>query len=90
MDLSLSSLTGSTFATLFLEYLVSIGVISQCNSEPHIIAANPQKSKALQVATKNILGIDLDFVQLRAESYNLDSRIPEVVSKMPPLESSGI
>ena len=35
---SLSSLTGSTFVMLFLEYLTSIGVILWCNSEPHIIA----------------------------------------------------
>jgi tRNA nucleotidyltransferase (CCA-adding enzyme) len=82
MDVSLSSLTGSTFATLFLEYLTSIGVISPCDSEPHIIAANPAKSKALETARKNILGIELDFVQLRTESYNTDSRIPDVVCRI--------
>jgi tRNA nucleotidyltransferase (CCA-adding enzyme) len=82
MDVSLSSLTGSTFATLFLEYLTSIAVISRCDSEPHIIAANPAKSKALETARKNILGIELDFVQLRTESYDEDSRIPEVVCRI--------
>jgi tRNA nucleotidyltransferase (CCA-adding enzyme) len=82
MDVSLSSLTGSTFATLFLEYLTSIGVISRCYSEPHLIAANPAKSKALETARKNILGIELDFVQLRTESYNKDTRIPEVVRRI--------
>jgi tRNA nucleotidyltransferase (CCA-adding enzyme) len=82
MDVSLSSLTGSTFATLFLEYLTSIGVISPCDSEPHIISANPAKSKALETARKNILGIELDFVQLRTESYNEDTRIPEIVCRI--------
>ena len=81
MDVSLR-LTGSTFATLFLEYLTSIGVISRCDSVPHIIAANPAKSKALETAMKNILGIELDFVQLRTESYDENTRIPKVVCRI--------
>ncbi|KAL7517498.1 hypothetical protein ACHAWX_002416 [Stephanocyclus meneghinianus] len=50
----------------------------QCN-QPKIgvIGANPSQSKHLETATMNIHGIDIDFVNLRAEEvYEENSRIP--------------
>jgi tRNA nucleotidyltransferase (CCA-adding enzyme) len=44
----------------------------------HKIEANPEKSKNLETATTNILGIDLDLVNLRKETYNEVSRNPEM------------
>ncbi|KAF1944337.1 tRNA nucleotidyltransferase, partial [Clathrospora elynae] len=44
----------------------------------HKIAANPEKSKNLETATTNIMGIDLDLVNLRKETYNELSRTPEM------------
>lgn len=42
------------------------------------IEANPEKSKNLETATTNIMGIDLDLVNLRKETYNEVSRNPEM------------
>jgi tRNA nucleotidyltransferase (CCA-adding enzyme) len=44
----------------------------------HKIEANPEKSKNLETATTKILGIDLDLVNLRKETYNEISRNPEM------------
>ena len=41
---------------------------------------NPELSKHLETATAKINGFAIDFVNLRSESYNDDSRIPEIVS----------
>jgi tRNA nucleotidyltransferase (CCA-adding enzyme) len=34
-----------------------------------VIQANPEQSKHLETATVKILGFDVDFVNLRAETY---------------------
>lgn len=44
----------------------------------HKIEANPEKSKNLETATTNIMGIDLDLVNLRKETYNEISRTPQM------------
>lgn len=44
----------------------------------HKIDANPEKSKHLETATTKIMGIDLDFVNLRREVYNEVSRNPQM------------
>ncbi|KAF2750526.1 tRNA nucleotidyltransferase [Sporormia fimetaria CBS 119925] len=44
----------------------------------HKIEANPEKSKNLETATTKIMGIDLDLVNLRKETYNEVSRNPEI------------
>ncbi|CAN9208447.1 unnamed protein product [Alternaria sp. RS040] len=44
----------------------------------HKIEANPEKSKNLETATTKIMGIDLDLVNLRKETYNEVSRNPEM------------
>lgn len=44
----------------------------------HKIEANPEKSKNLETATTKIMGIDLDLVNLRKETYNEISRNPEM------------
>lgn len=46
------------------------------------IERNPEKSKHLETATTHMLGIELDFVNLRSESYCQDSRIPTMVNRM--------
>jgi len=63
------------------------------NKQPKIgvIGANPSQSKHLETATMNIHGIDIDFVNLRAEEvYELNSRIPTSQTKMfgHPLEDA--
>ncbi|EME40462.1 hypothetical protein DOTSEDRAFT_46837 [Dothistroma septosporum NZE10] len=44
----------------------------------HKIEANPEKSKHLETTTVKILGMDIDFVNLRKETYSDDSRNPQM------------
>lgn len=44
----------------------------------HTIKANPEKSKNLATATCRIFGADVDFVNLRKETYTADSRNPQI------------
>lgn len=44
----------------------------------HKIEANPEKSKHLETTTMRILGLDIDLVNLRRETYSDDSRNPVV------------
>ena len=43
-----------------------------------LIAANPDKSKHLATATVKIFDLDVDFVNLRRETYVADSRTPQM------------
>jgi tRNA nucleotidyltransferase/poly(A) polymerase len=61
-----------------------------------VIGANPSQSKHLETATMKIYGIDVDFVNLRAnEVYGADSRIPTFGTTLgswslePGLEKAG-
>ncbi|KAI8322209.1 poly A polymerase C-terminal region-like protein [Martensiomyces pterosporus] len=42
------------------------------------INQNPERSKHLETATTSVLGLLVDFVNLRSETYNSDSRIPQI------------
>ena len=44
----------------------------------HKIAANPEKSKHLETVTTRVLGLDIDLVNLRKETYTEDSRNPRM------------
>ncbi|KAF2143828.1 uncharacterized protein K452DRAFT_224781 [Aplosporella prunicola CBS 121167] len=44
----------------------------------HKIEANPEKSKHLETVTTNIMGLDIDLVNLRKETYSEDSRNPQM------------
>lgn len=44
----------------------------------HKIEANPEKSKHLETVTTTILGLDIDLVNLRKETYSDDSRNPQM------------
>jgi hypothetical protein len=44
----------------------------------HKIEANPERSKHLETVTTKILGLDIDLVNLRTETYSEDSRNPQV------------
>ncbi|KAK0557458.1 CCA tRNA nucleotidyltransferase, mitochondrial [Tilletia horrida] len=92
LDVTLSSLTGFPFAHLLSAYLSSpqfassdlaqrIAASSGSSAAPVTssiakIAANPEQSKNLETATARVFGLDLDFVNLRKEVYDGDTRIP--------------
>ncbi|THH30164.1 hypothetical protein EUX98_g4012 [Antrodiella citrinella] len=46
------------------------------------IESNPDRSKHLETARTTILGLELDFVNLRSEEYAEDSRIPTQVDAL--------
>ncbi|KAE8200654.1 hypothetical protein CF336_g576 [Tilletia laevis] len=85
LDVSLSSTTGFTFAHFLAAYLASpqfaqsdlaARIPSPTTSSIAKIAANPEQSKNLETATANVFGLSLDFVNLRKEVYEGDTRIP--------------
>jgi tRNA nucleotidyltransferase/poly(A) polymerase len=93
---------GFDFATLIGKHLKEPQVITTLNEKlenaghsnheimtnVHLIQSNPEKSKHLETATCRILGFDLDFVNLRSESYSTNSRIPHQIAMGTPLEDA--
>jgi tRNA nucleotidyltransferase (CCA-adding enzyme) len=77
IDICLADMMGVTFAQGFVAFLSE-----QKGLHVHRIAkieSNPDQSKHLETARTTLLGIDLDFVNLRSEEYAEDSRIPTEV-----------
>lgn len=76
IDIAIDSMMGEKFAnhvkSLMESKSISMSTISK-------IQVNPDKSKHLETATARILGIDIDFVNLRSETCNSDSRNPQIV-----------
>ena len=75
IDIALDDQTGVEFASSVQEYMTSLG---QTARRVAVIEANPEKSKHLETATSRVLDVSVDFVNLRAETYGDDSRIPEI------------
>ena len=73
IDVALDDQMGLEFATSVNEFLEAQGLASR---RVGVIEANPEQSKHLETATTHVLGMSVDFVNLRAETYS-DSRIPE-------------
>ena len=80
IDIGISSMTGYQFGTLMKQYLADpkretkygqdvLGGLAK-------IEANPEKSKHLETVTTKILGLEIDLVNLRKETYVEDSRNP--------------
>ncbi|CAG8488975.1 10206_t:CDS:10 [Ambispora leptoticha] len=77
LDIALSSLMGYEFAEIVNDYLRENGYpISGIGK----IETNPDRSKHLQTAATKILGLEVDFVNLRSETYQEDSRIPSEIA----------
>lgn len=80
IDVGINKMTGFDFATRLYEFLgqrqADYGIQT---GNIHKIGSNPEKSKHLETATTRILGLDIDFVNLRSEKYTDDSRIPHMV-----------
>lgn len=96
LDISLSTLTGNAFALYLKHYLSSSAFASSPLSRSPFfseegsemgrigkIAANPEQSKNLETATARVLGLSLDFVNLRKETYDPGSRIPTMTFGTP-------
>ena len=75
IDIALDNQSGVEFASSLNEFLKGEGY------ETHrlaVITANPDQSKHIETAVVRVLGFDIDFVNLRSETYSEESRIPSI------------
>ncbi|KEY66580.1 hypothetical protein S7711_01874 [Stachybotrys chartarum IBT 7711] len=84
IDVAINTMTGSTFANHMREYCTTTAAIEKHQIRPedvgslHIVKQNPDQSKHLETAMVRLFGLDLDFVNLRKETYAQDSRNPQM------------
>ncbi|KTW27317.1 hypothetical protein T552_02301 [Pneumocystis carinii B80] len=76
LDVVIDKMSGYEFAVRLKRYIFKKGMSEIGYSQIAKIERNPEKSKHLETATTNMMGIEIDFVNLRSESYSEDSRIP--------------
>ena len=80
IDIGIDNMTGYDFGDIIKDYLVRDDV--RATFPPDVIRgltrirANPEKSKHLETGHTTILGLDIDLVNLRKETYTADSRNP--------------
>jgi len=85
IDIALDDMLGREFAEHLNQYL------SQMGEKTHgvgVVLKNPEKSKHLETATMKVGTFWIDFVNLRAEEYTQDSRIPEMMRIGTPAEDA--
>jgi len=74
IDIALADMMGYPFAVEFTEFASKTkGLEMKTVSK---VKENPDQSKHLETAKTSVYGLDLDFVNLRAEEYADSSRIP--------------
>ncbi len=84
IDTAINAMTGFAFSSKMQDYLKNEENMKKHSLEAkdlgslHKILANPEKSKHLETATTKIFGFDVDFVNLRKETYSEDSRNPQM------------
>ncbi|KAL6700234.1 poly A polymerase C-terminal region-like protein [Trichoderma pleuroticola] len=84
IDVAINAMTGQQFAQHLSEYCQQPDAAQTHGFAPgdigrlHHIASNPDKSKHLETAMVKLFGMDLDFVNLRKETYAEDSRNPQM------------
>jgi tRNA nucleotidyltransferase (CCA-adding enzyme) len=84
IDTAINVLTGQAFSSKIgelcekPEMTEKHGLTSTDIGNLHTIPANPDKSKHLETTTIRLLGFDVDFVNLRKETYTEDSRNPQM------------
>jgi tRNA nucleotidyltransferase (CCA-adding enzyme) len=85
IDIALDDKLGREFADELNQWLSDHG------RETHsvgVVLKNPEKSKHLETATMRVNNYWIDFVNLRAEEYTSDSRIPDLMRIGTPEEDS--
>ncbi|KAK5998152.1 Nucleotidyltransferase lcsQ [Cladobotryum mycophilum] len=84
IDVAINAMTGQHFAHHLSEYcktseaIEAHGIGTGDIGNLHKVASNPDKSKHLETAMVKLFGLDLDFVNLRKETYAEDSRNPQM------------
>ncbi|KAL5534484.1 hypothetical protein ACEPAG_946 [Sanghuangporus baumii] len=85
IDIALSNIMGVSFAEQFVEFVKSKDLPVKTVAT---IARNPEQSKHLETARTTVLDTEIDFVNLRSESYADNSRIPTEIKLGTPLEDA--
>ncbi|KAG8900814.1 CCA tRNA nucleotidyltransferase, mitochondrial [Tulasnella sp. 403] len=85
IDIALSSIMGIAFAELFVPFLEDRGIEVRNVTK---IAMNPEQSKHLETCRATLMGLEIDFVNLRSEEYAIGSRIPTKVEFGTPLQDA--
>lgn len=90
IDIGIDNCSGETFVLGLSKWLDSENKNKDKSSEEndedqeslkiHKIKQNPDKSKHLETCTTKLCGLDIDFVNLRSESYTEKSRIPTITT----------
>ncbi|KAJ3219034.1 hypothetical protein HDU67_003024 [Dinochytrium kinnereticum] len=75
VDIALDNILGLEFAQAVNQHMQRNGLATHNIAK---IESNPERSKHLETATTKVFGQAIDFVNLRTETYDEDSRIPEV------------
>ncbi|KAF4971165.1 hypothetical protein FSARC_1887 [Fusarium sarcochroum] len=84
IDVAINAMTGVSFAQAMCNYCEQPEAMAKHSIGPadigslHNVARNPEKSKHLETAMVKMFGLDLDFVNLRKETYTEDSRNPQM------------
>lgn len=84
IDVAINAMTGVSFAERMCDYCEKPEAVAKHGIGPddigslHNVARNPDKSKHLETAMVKMFGLDLDFVNLRKETYTEDSRNPQM------------
>ncbi|RYP25514.1 hypothetical protein DL768_011478 [Monosporascus sp. mg162] len=84
IDTAINVMTGEAFALKMCELcekpetIQKHGITETDIGNLHKIARNPEKSKHLETTTIKLFGYDVDFVNLRKETYTEDSRNPQM------------
>ena len=80
VDVALDNCGGRPFCEAFIAFVKG-------NGHPvagfGVIEANAEQSKHLETACVHMFGLDLDFVNLRTETYSDTSRIPQIETGTP-------
>ncbi|CAL8577139.1 CCA tRNA nucleotidyltransferase, mitochondrial [Xanthoria parietina] len=80
IDIAIDSMTGYHFGMLMKQYLEQPDTQAKYPKSVKLskIEANPDKSKHLETTTAHIMGLDIDLVNLRKETYTEHSRNPQM------------
>ena len=85
IDIALDDMLGREFADHLNEYFDQVG---EDTVSVGVVLKNPEKSKHLETATMKVGTFWIDFVNLRAEQYTQDSRIPDLMRIGTPQEDA--
>ncbi|GKY99352.1 hypothetical protein MPSEU_000890300 [Mayamaea pseudoterrestris] len=85
IDIALDDMLGREYADYLNDYLSSKG---EDTVTVGMVLKNPEKSKHLETATMKVGSFWIDFVNLRAEEYTQESRIPDLMRIGTPSEDA--